>query len=37
MNPYERRLAHLTVREFPELDSHSAGDGFEKRITISRK
>src|SRR5262245_12114405 len=37
MNPYERRLAHLTVREFPELDSHSAGEGFQKKITISRK
>jgi len=37
MNPYERRLAHITVREFPELDSHSEGDGFEKKITITKK
>jgi len=37
LNPYERRLAHITVREFPELDSHSEGDGFEKKITITKK
>jgi spoIIIJ-associated protein len=35
MNPYERRLVHLTVREFPELTSHSAGDGFLKQITVA--
>ena len=35
MNPYERRLVHLTVREFPELSSHSVGDGFLKQITVA--
>jgi len=35
MNPYERRLVHLTVREFPELTSRSAGDGFLKQITVA--
>ncbi len=35
MNPYERRLVHLTVREFPELRSHSAGEGFLKQITVA--
>ncbi len=35
MNPYERRLVHLTVREFPELRSHSVGDGFLKQITVA--
>ena len=35
MNPYERRLVHLTVREFPELTSHSAGNGFLKQITVA--
>lgn len=36
MNPYERRLVHLTVREFPGLASRSEGDGFLKAITVSR-
>jgi spoIIIJ-associated protein len=36
MNPYERRLVHITVREFPELTSRSAGDGFLKQITVAR-
>jgi spoIIIJ-associated protein len=35
MNPYERRLAHLTVREYSGLSSRSEGDGFLKKITIS--
>ncbi len=35
MNPYERRLVHLTVREFPGLRSHSVGDGFLKQITVA--
>lgn len=37
MNPYERRLVHLAVREFEGLTSHSEGDGFLKPIRISRK
>lgn len=36
MNPYERRIVHITVREFEGLRSDSEGDGFRKRITISR-
>lgn len=35
MNPYERRVVHLTVREFPELTSHSVGDGFMKQVTVA--
>jgi spoIIIJ-associated protein len=35
MNPYERRLVHITVREFPELTSRSAGDGFLKQVTVA--
>jgi spoIIIJ-associated protein len=35
MNPYERRLVHLTVREFPDLTSRSAGDGFLKQVTVA--
>ncbi len=37
MNPYERRIVHITVREFPGLRSESTGEGFRKRITISRE
>ncbi len=36
MNPYERRLAHLTVREFPGLASRSEGTGFLKRIVVEK-
>jgi|GEM_PF-2197907 len=35
MNPYERPLVHLTVREFEGLVSESEGEGFRKRVTIS--
>ena len=34
MNPYERRLVHLTVREMGGLSTRSDGDEFLKRITI---
>ena len=34
MNPYERRLAHITVRDFEDLASHSVGDAFLKKIII---
>ena len=37
MNPYERRIVHITVREFEGLRSDSDGEGFRKRITISRE
>ena len=36
MNPYERRLVHLTVREYEGLETHSEGDGFLKAITVTR-
>ena len=36
MNAYERRLVHLTVREFPGLTSSSDGDGALKRVRISK-
>lgn len=34
MNPYERRLVHITVKEFPGLTSASKGDGFLKQVTV---
>jgi spoIIIJ-associated protein len=36
MNAYERRLVHLTVREFPGLTSNSDGKGAMKRVRISK-
>ncbi len=35
MNPYERRVVHLTVREFPSVTSRSSGEGFLKQVTVS--
>jgi spoIIIJ-associated protein len=37
MNPYERRLAHITVRDFEDLASHSVGDAFLKKIIIEKR
>jgi spoIIIJ-associated protein len=37
MNPYERRIVHVTVREFPGLTSRSEGEGFLKRVTVARE
>ena len=36
MNPYERRIVHMTVREFPGLTSSSEGDGFLKRVNVEK-
>ena len=36
MNPYERRLAHITVRDYEDLASHSVGDAFLKTIIIEK-
>ncbi len=36
MNPYERRLVHIAVREFPGVVSRSEGDGFLKRIRLEK-
>ena len=37
LNPYARRLVHLTVAEDPAMESDSIGDSFLKTIVISRK
>jgi spoIIIJ-associated protein len=34
MNPYERRLVHLTIKELPGVVSESQGDGFIKQVLI---
>jgi len=36
MNAYERRLVHLTVREYEDLGSRSEGSGHLKRVKIYR-
>ena len=35
MNPNDRRLVHVTVRELPGLTTQSEGDGFLKTITVA--
>ena len=37
LNPYARRIVHLTVAENPALESDSIGDAFLKSVVISRK
>ena len=37
MNAYDRRLVHLTVREYEKLGSRSEGSGHLKRVKIYRK
>jgi len=37
MNAYERRLVHITIREFEELDSRSEGDGHLKRVSVFKR
>lgn len=37
LNPYARRIVHLTVAENPALESESIGDAFLKSVVISRK
>jgi len=34
MNPYERRIIHLTVNQVPGISSESIGEGFLKRVKI---
>ena len=36
LNPYERRLVHLAVRETPGVVSRSEGEGFLKRVHVER-
>jgi spoIIIJ-associated protein len=37
LNPYARRLVHLTVAEDPEMASESIGDAFLKTVIISMR
>ena len=35
LNPYERRIVHLAVAEFPGVTTESVGDAFSKTVLIS--
>jgi spoIIIJ-associated protein len=37
LNPYARRIVHLTVAQDPAMTSESIGDAFLKTVIISRK
>ena len=37
LNPYERRIVHLSVSEVENVSSESIGDAFEKTVIISLK
>ena len=37
LNPYARRLVHLTVGEDPQMASESIGDAFLKTVIISQR
>jgi spoIIIJ-associated protein len=37
LNPYARRLVHLTVAQDPSMTSESIGDAFLKTVIISKK
>ena len=37
LNPYHRRIVHMTVAENPDFTSESAGDAFMKSVYISKK
>lgn len=34
MNPYQRRIVHLALREEPGIKTFSTGEGFLRRLTI---
>jgi len=34
MNPYERRLVHLTVNKIPGISTESLGSGFMKKVKV---
>lgn len=34
MNPYERRIIHATLTEYPDITTESVGEGQERRVVI---
>jgi spoIIIJ-associated protein len=37
LNPFERRIVHMTINKYSDLESVSNGDSFTKVITIRKK
>ncbi len=37
LNPFERRIIHMTINKYGDLESKSFGDSFQKVITIRKK
>jgi spoIIIJ-associated protein len=37
LNPFERRIIHMTINKYADLESKSDGDNFLKVITIKKK
>lgn len=37
LNPYERRIVHMAITEFPDVTSESVGDAFMKTVIISAR
>jgi spoIIIJ-associated protein len=37
MNPFERRLIHITLQDFNDIDTVSEGEGIFKRVKVYRK
>ena len=34
MNAYERRLVHTVLQEYPDIETASIGEGFERRVVV---
>jgi spoIIIJ-associated protein len=37
LNPFERRIIHMTINKYPDLESVSNGDSFQKIVTIKKR
>ena len=37
LNSFERRVVHMAVADIEGVESHSVGDGDDKRIVITRE
>ena len=35
MTPYERRIIHITLRDNPEVKTHSEGEGHGRRVVVT--
>lgn len=37
LNPYDRRIVHMTLAEFDDVDTESLGEGHYKRLLVRKK